>query len=63
MLGNEHVLVLRGAGRSNASGLPVHFSSERTVEAVRQDCSFAKKEESRPALLLVVSVKEMQATR
>ncbi len=32
----------------------VHLSSERTVEPVRQDSSFAEKQESHPALLLVV---------
>ena len=32
----------------------VRLSSERTLEPVRQDCSFAKKRQSHPALLLVV---------
>jgi hypothetical protein len=32
----------------------VRLSSELTVQAVRQDCSFAKKRESPPALLVVV---------
>jgi len=34
--------------------LLVHLSSDRTVEPVRQDSSFAEKQESHPALLLVV---------
>jgi hypothetical protein len=34
--------------------LIVRLSSELTVQAVRQDCSFAKKRESPPALLVVV---------
>jgi hypothetical protein len=32
----------------------VRLSSERARQAVRQDCSFATKQESRPALLVVV---------
>src|SRR4051794_3297675 len=32
----------------------VHLSSERTVEPVRQDSSFAEKQESHPARLLIV---------
>ena len=32
----------------------VHRSSERTVEPVRQDSSFAEKQESHPARLLIV---------
>jgi len=32
----------------------VHLSSERTLEPVRQDSSFAEKQESHPALLVVV---------
>ena len=31
----------------------VRLSSERARRAVRQDCSFAKNQESRPALLVV----------
>jgi hypothetical protein len=34
--------------------LVVQLSSERARQAVRQDCSFAKKQESPPALLVVV---------
>src|SRR5215207_8430283 len=34
--------------------LVVHLSSERAVEPVRQDSSFSEKQESHPALLLVV---------
>ena len=32
MLGNGHVLVLRGAGRSNASGLPVRSDNPICAE-------------------------------
>src|SRR4051794_291248 len=35
----------------------VHLSSERTLAPVHQDSSFAEKQESHPALLLVVSMK------
>jgi hypothetical protein len=34
--------------------LIVRLSSERPRQAVRQDCSFAKKQKSPPALLVVV---------
>jgi hypothetical protein len=40
--------------RAAAVLLLVQPSSERTVEPVRQDCSSARKQESRPALLIVV---------
>jgi hypothetical protein len=40
-------------GRSGLSRF-VHLSSERTLEPVRKDCSFAEKQEPQPALLLVV---------
>ena len=36
--------------------LVVRLSSEWTRQAVRQDCSFATKQESRPALLVVVQL-------
>jgi hypothetical protein len=55
---------LRASWRSGALATPatrgsrpvlfVHLSSERTLEPVRQDSSFAEKHESHTALLLVV---------
>src|SRR5919202_1355398 len=42
-----------GAGRASRL-LVVRLSSERVRQAVRQDCSFAKKQASPPALLGVV---------
>jgi hypothetical protein len=46
----------RGASRSRAGGrlVLVRLRSERARQAVRQDCSFAKKQESPPALLVVI---------
>jgi len=46
MLGNGHVLVLRGAGRSNASGLPVRSGARssagtRSHPRAKQECSRA----------------------
>jgi hypothetical protein len=35
--------------------LVVRLSSERAIQAVRQDCSFAKNQASPPALLVVVA--------
>jgi hypothetical protein len=45
---------LRSCGPRAALLLIVHTGSDRTVEPVRQDSSFAEKQESHPALLLVV---------
>ena len=36
----------------------VHLNSERTLEPVRQDCSFAEKQQSHRALLFLVCMKE-----
>jgi hypothetical protein len=40
----------------------VHLSSERTLEPVRKDCSFAEKQESQPALMLVVHRRRVVVT-
>jgi hypothetical protein len=45
---------LRPASRVGPLLAFVHLSSERTLEPVHQDSSFAEKQESHPALLLVV---------
>jgi hypothetical protein len=56
----ECSLCLKGAARLRVvrlrAALPrfVRLSSELARQAVRQDCSFAKKQESPPALLVVV---------
>jgi len=38
----------------------VRLSRERARQAVRQDCSFAKKQESPPALLVVVQASDIR---
>jgi hypothetical protein len=45
---------LRSGGPRAALLLIVQLSSERTLEPVRKDCSFAEKQVSRPALLFLV---------
>ena len=40
--------------RRNSPGALVHLNSERTLEPVRQDSSFAEKQQPRPARLVVV---------
>src|SRR5215217_1150147 len=55
---------LRSCGPRAALLLIVRLSSERVRQAVRQDCSFAKKQASPPALLVVVpSAREVTAGR
>jgi hypothetical protein len=51
--GTEPATAVAG-DRSDPLLLLVQLSSERTVEPVRQDSSFAEKQESHPALLLLV---------
>ena len=41
--------------------LLVHSSSERTLEPVRSDCSFAEKQQPQPARLLDVSTRRETA--
>jgi hypothetical protein len=54
---------LRSYGPRAALLLIVHLNSERTLESVRQDCSFAEKQQPRPARLVVVPSGHLDRSR